>query len=82
LCDANYISEYKEDHLGMGDKSVDRSTPIPPNFANVIKAHNQPFTTYGELAFAKQCNEDDKYKIVFDDLEKAGMNLNVLDRVK
>jgi hypothetical protein len=80
LCDANYISEYKEDHLGMGDKPVDRSTTLPPNFANVIKAHNQPFMTWGDLSFAKQAGN--QYDDLLSDLSKAGMDLKMLDRVK
>ena len=57
LCDANYINEYKEKFLCMSDKPIDRSTAIPPNFAKIIQDHNQPFTTYGDLAFARQSGD-------------------------
>lgn len=74
-----YINEYKE-RLTMTNKPIDRSTPIPPNFANVIKAHNQPFKTYGELAYARKAGSE--YQFLFDNLSKVGFNLSVLDKVK
>lgn len=72
------INKYKFQFL-MPNKSIDRSTAIPPNYMEVVKRFNTPITNYGELAFVK--NSED-YKDMMNELVKSGFDIKILDKVK
>lgn len=86
LTDANIINEYKENKLLMGKRKIDRSTTIPTNFLVVIRKFDNDIETYGDLAFIKRCISSNDYEHkhieMMQELNKVGMDLNSLDRVK
>jgi len=86
LTDANIINEYKENKLLMGKRSISRSTTIPMNFISVIRKFDNDIETYGDLAFVKRCmltNDCEKKHIeMMQELNKIGMDISSLDRVK
>jgi hypothetical protein len=86
LTEANIINEYKESKLLMGKKSISRSTFIPPNFMDVIRRYDHDIETYGDLAFVKRCistnDYEQKHIEMMQELNKIGMDISSLDRVK
>lgn len=86
LTDVNTVNEYKNKKLLMGSKSVDRSTVIPPIYADTIQKHGFSFKSYGDLSFVKRCvdagNGSPAHSAMLEDLSKIGLDLTALDRVK
>lgn len=86
LTDANVVNEYKFKKLAVGDKSVDRTTIISPQYLAIVKRYDDSLSKYGELAFIKKSieagNDDPKYKELLIELFKNGFDLGILDRVK
>lgn len=85
LTDANTINDYKFKKLLMGKEiSIDRVIVIPPIYMEILRKYECNFTNYGELSFAKRCVDagDDKYKEMLNELNKAGMDISILNRIK
>ena len=87
LTDANTVNEYKFSNLLMGKQViVDRNTVIPSIYGSIVNDHGFAFTNYGELSFIKRCvsagNAEPNHKTMLNALQKAGMDLSILDKVK
>lgn len=86
LTDVNTVNEYKNKKLLMGNRSVDRSTVIPPIYSATIQKYGFAFKNYGELSFLKRCidagNGSEEHKMMLNELAKLGLDIASLDRVK
>lgn len=87
LTDTNSVNDYKFNKLLFDkNKSIDRSTTIPPIYTNIINKYGFNITNYGELSFIKKCvdsgNGEQSYKTMLNELSGGGLDIAVLDKVK
>lgn len=78
IANANDVNKYKAILMNVG-KSIDRATPLPANYLEIIKQYNAPINNYGELAFVK--NSED-YSEMINALVGIGFDIKILEKVK
>jgi hypothetical protein len=88
ITNVELVNKYKFERLLPG-RTIDRATPLPPNYWQVIQNHGSIHTknikTYGDLVFFKMgLNEFSEPKDIelFKELKKAGMSMEMLGKVK
>lgn len=87
LTDAGVVNEYKFKVLLLAKQvSISRATVVPPLYTVIIQKYGYAFTNYGELSFVKRCidagNGEQGHKDMLSELEKTGLDISALDRVK
>jgi hypothetical protein len=79
------VQDYKMNVLLAGQKNlqVDRSTPLPSNYAEIIKElANLNVSTYGDLAFISQMDPmPENIAKALEKLAEFGLDQNVLKRI-
>jgi len=79
------VQDYKMNVLLAGQKNlqVDRSTPLPPNYVDIVKElANLNVSTYGDLAFISQMDPmPDNIAKALEKLAEFGLDQNVLKRI-
>ena len=70
------VNEYKLKYLAgeLKTQKVDRTTAVPQEFSNIIKKYNYSISTYGELAFLLQI-EEESISEMSRELSTAGLNI-------
>lgn len=76
------VNEYKLKYLAgdLQDQKMDRATNIPEEFMQIIKKYNYSISTYGELSFLLQI-EEDSISEMSGELSAAGLDLNKVKKI-
>jgi hypothetical protein len=78
--DANNASEYKWQII---DNQIDRTTPLPKNLLTIAQYIDDTIQSYGDLAFIRQSSDlMPGMKNMFDELQKAGLDIRMLEKIK
>lgn len=76
------VNEYKINVLlEQKNKKIDRNTPLPDEYKNILQSNNLFLDTYGDLAFLSYSEMTDKIVNVFDKLQSLGLDVSVLGKV-
>lgn len=85
IVETNSANEYKFKRLAMDkNQTIGRTTLLPPQYASIASLLNIDCKTYGDLAFIlklSKSDDDRQYLQLLSQLELAGLDLKVLDKV-
>src|ERR1017187_4879873 len=80
FCDVSLINEYKWQII---DNQIDRKTPLPKNLLTIAQYIDDTIQSYGDLAFIRQSSDlMPGMKNMFDELQKAGLDIRMLEKIK
>lgn len=76
------VSEYKMKYLAgeLQGQKIDRTTEIPEEFMQVIRKYNYSISTYGELSFLLQIEEESILEMQRE-LSDVGLDLNKVKKI-
>lgn len=77
--DANVVNEYKWQII---DNQIDRTTPLPTNILTLAQATDITIKSFGDLAFILQSKETKYDEGFWNELQKAGLDIKMLERIK
>jgi hypothetical protein len=78
------VNYYKLNILlaGQTNSSMDRSTPLPSIYQDILKETNLSINTYGDLAFLSQMEPmPDNIKVALDKMVEQGFDRSILVRI-
>ena len=78
------VNYYKLNILlaGQTNSSIDRSTPLPSTYQDILKETNLSINTYGDLAFLSQMEPmPDNIKVALDKMVEQGFDRSILVRI-
>jgi hypothetical protein len=77
------VIPYKMNVL-LADKknlNVDRSTPLPNNYRDLLRASFPSISTYGDLAFVCQMDSPPGFAEVMEQMKEAGFDFEIIKRI-
>lgn len=82
LSHENLVNEFKLKYLAgdLKDQQIDRTTPIPKEYLDIIQKYSYQISNYGELSFLIQIT-DKSISDMSNELESVGLNLSLIKKI-
>ncbi len=82
LSHESLVNEYKLKYLSgsLREQRVERTTPIPQEYLDIINKYNCQITNYGELSFLIQISESWITQMT-EELSVAGLNVDLIRKI-